>query len=136
MRYKIFIYFLLLTIASFGQEIGNVKSGNHSIKLLKSNNKFLIVYSDVTSHGNKLLENTIQFSIKESVYTIMMDGFKNHNSHQVIVYTDNDTIVKFEYQKINGEQMLKIRQNNLAVNTFGSSTFYNKEQISTLFGNP
>ncbi len=134
MRYYIFFYFILITSFIFGQEIGYVKKGNHSIKLLKSNNLFVCVYSDVNATAfNK--ENSFNFSNKNTIYEIMMNGF-NNKDHQIFVQTNKDTIVKFEYKRIKGEWMLKIKQNNLDTKTIGMSTFFNKEQIVELFGNP
>ena len=134
MRYYIFFYFILITSFIFGQEIGHVKKGNHSIKLLKSNNLFVCVYSDVNATAfNKV--NSFNFSNKNTIYEIMMDGF-NNKDHQIFVQTNKDTIVKFEYKRIKGEWMLKIKQNNLDTKTIGISTFFNKEQIVELFGNP
>ncbi len=56
--------------------------------------------------------------------------------HQIIISANSDTIVKFEYRQLRGEQQLKIRQNNLTAQTFGASTFFTKEEILKLFGNP
>ena len=76
--------------------------------------------------------------IKLGYYTtegdeIMMNGF-NDKDHQIFVQTNQDTIVKFEYKRINGQWMLKIRQNNLDTKTSSISTFFYKEQITKLFG--
>ena len=127
--------FLLFASSIFSQEVGSIKKGNHSIELLKLKNTYSMVYSDVNSTSD-LLENTIQFSIKETVYEIIMNGFDADEDHQIILKTTNDTIVKFEFRAIKGERMLKIRQNNLGVNTFGTSTFFTKSEMKILFGNP
>jgi len=126
---------LLIALPSFGQEIGFANSGIHSIKLLKSDNLFSFVYSDINT--KKLpKENSFNFHNKETVYKIIMDGFSNDNDHQMIVLTTNDTIIKFEFRKINGEKMLKIKQNNLQSKTFGTSIFFTQDEIHQLFGNP
>jgi len=127
--------FLLFASSIVAQEVGSIRKGNHSIELLKLQNTYSMVYSDVNSTSD-LLENIIQFSIKETVYKIIMNGFDADEDHQIILKTANDTIVKFEFRAVKGETMLKIKQNNLAVNTFGASTFFTKSEMMTLFGNP
>ena len=127
--------FLLFTSSIYAQEVGRIRKGNHSIELLKLKNTYSMVYSDVNSTSD-LLENTIHFSIKETVYKIIMNGFDADLAHQIILKTANDTIVKFEFRDVKGQRMLKIKQNNLAVNTFGTSTFFTKYEMQTLFGNP
>lgn len=130
---RISIFLLLISLSGFGQEIGSVKNGNYSIKLLKSNNIFSCIYSDVNSETfNK--EKSFSFPNIETIYTIVMDGFNHHNDHQVIVQTSNNTIVKFEFKMIKGENMLKIKQNNLVHKTFGTSTFFTKNEMFKLFG--
>ena len=128
----ILLCFLLVTSSLFGQEIGSVKNDNHSIKLLKTPSTYSLIYSDINSSS----DNIINFQIKETVYDIIMDGFKNNTDHLVIVKTSNDTIVKFEFKEIKGVKMLKIKQNNLPKNTFGTSTFFSKPDMIALFGNP
>lgn len=134
MRILISIIYLLLSLSVFSQEIGSVKSGNHSIKLLKSNNLFSFVYSDTNS---EILNDEKSFNVPniDTMYLIVMNGFKHQRDHQVIIQTNNDTIIKFDFKKIKGEKMLMIRQNNLLNSTFGSSTFFTKDEIEKLFGN-
>lgn len=127
--------FLLFAGSIFSQEVGSIRKGNHSIELLKLQSTYSMVYSDVNSTSD-LLENTIQFSIKETVYKIIMNGFDADEDHQIILKTANDTIVKFEFRAVKGETMLKIKQNNLGENTFGASIFFTKSEMMTLFGNP
>ena len=134
MQLKILIYFFLISSTLLGQEIGSIQNGNHSIKLLKSNNLFSCVYSDVNSVDFKK-EKSFSFPNINTIYTIVMDGFKHHKDHQVIVQTSNDTIVKFEFKMIKGKNMLKIKQNNLDSKTFGTSTYFTKKEIVKLFGN-
>jgi len=130
----ILIYFLSISSFVFAQEIGSVKKGSHSIKYLKSNNVFSWVYLDINS---TIFQSKKSFSFpnKETIYTLIMDGFKSANSHQKIVLTDSDTVIKFEFRKLKGEWLLKIRQNNLKSKTVSVSTFLNKKQIVQLFGN-
>jgi hypothetical protein len=135
MRLIVFLILFLLSTAVFSQQIGFVKSGSHSLKLLKENNRFSLTYSDILSSPEVLTENTFYFTFKESIYAIIADGFKNNKSHQIIIKAGNDTIVKFEYHKIDGESLVKIKQNNLSQNTFGSSAFFKKDEIDILFGN-
>lgn len=135
MQFKTLLFFLLISISCFSQEIGSANNGNHSIKLLKANNLFSCVYSDVYSvEFNK--EKSFSFSNLNDVYTIVMDGFKHPNNHQIIVQINNDTIVKFEFKKIKGENMLKIKQNNFNSKTFGASSYFTEKEIVKLFGNP
>ena len=126
---------LLITLPSFGQEIGCASRGIHSIKLLKSNNLFSFVYSDINSQPHDK-EKSFNFHNKETVFKMIMDGFSSITDHQMIVLTTNDTIIKFEFRKIKGKKMLKIKQNNLQSKTFGTSTFFTKNEIVQLFGNP
>ncbi|MBT8318331.1 MAG: hypothetical protein HKP59_11975 [Lutibacter sp.] len=135
MRINVFLCLFLISSTLFGQEIGSAKNGSHSIKLLKSDNLFSFVYSDINCE-TQTTQNSFYFKNKETVYALIMDGFKNVNNHQMIIQANNDTIVKFEFSNIKGQKMVKIRQNNLPSNTFGSSTFFSKEEIHQLFGNP
>lgn len=134
-RIQVFICLFFLASSLSAQEVGIIKKGSHSIELLKLNNNYSIVYSDMNATSN-LLENSIYFPIKESVYEIIMNGFISDVDHQIILHTINDTIVKLEYKVVNGEKMIKFKQNNLGNNTFGTSIFYTKSEIQTLFGMP
>lgn len=133
MKYKFLVILLFFSSIVFSQEIGCIKAKNHFIKLLKKDNLFSLVYSDVISKKSNS-ENSFHFSNEETIFNIINDGFKNKNDHQIIVQTNKDTIVKFNYKRIRGELLLYVYQNNLTNNTFGRSTFYSKKQISTLFG--
>ncbi|MFK5959520.1 MAG: hypothetical protein QM495_11715 [Lutibacter sp.] len=135
MRVLFLLIFLFFSTSIFSQEIGSVKNGNYTIKLLKSNNLFSFVYSDITC-GNFTTEKSFNFPNKETIYSFIMSGFEAENDHQMILQTSIDTIVKFEFKKIKGRKMLQIRQNNLVNKTFGSSTFFTKDEIHQLFGNP
>ena len=135
MRIIVILIIFLFSTAVSSQQIGFVKSGSHSLKLLKENNRFSLTYSDINSTESKLVENTFHFAFKESIYSILMDGFKNKKSHQIILKAGNDTIIKFQYNIINGERLVKIKQNNLSQNTFGTSAFFKKDEIDKLFGN-
>ncbi len=130
----ILIVFLFSSVVS-SQEIGFINNGKHTLKLLKLNDKYALTYSDINSTESKVVENTFHFAFKESIYSILMDGFKNKKSHQIILKTGNDTIIKFQYNIIDGERLVKIMQNNLLLNTFGSSSFFKKDEIEKLFGN-
>jgi len=132
-RILLFACFLIITNLVFSQEVGSIKKGNHSIELLKLKDTYSLTYSDVNSTSN-LLENTIYFSFKETVYEIIINGFSSDSTRQIILHTTNDTIVKLEFRDIKGERMIKIKQNNLAMNTFGTSIFYTKSEMQTLFG--
>lgn len=123
---------MLLSNSIFGQEIGHVKNGKHSLKLLKTDDLFACVYSDV-NETSSIVERSFKFYNKQIVYDIIMNGF-NNKDHQIFVQTGRDTILKLDYKLVNGEWMLKIRQNNLDTQTTGISTFFNKEQIEELFG--
>lgn len=133
MKIRFLLGFLMFSSLIFGQEIGSVKRGGHYMKLLKTNDLYSFVYSDikVKSPNN---ENTFQFHNKESVYSILMNGFNTKKNRQIIVKTSNDTIVKFNFKKIKGEVLLYVYQNNLNSNSFGTSTFFSKKQITELFG--
>ena len=63
-----------------------------------------------------------------------MNGFENSKDHKTYVLTNKDTIVKFEFSRINGVVKLKIKHNNLANNIIGATTYLDKQQINELFG--
>ena len=133
MNIKLTLLFILMTASIFGQEIGSVKNGKHSMKLLKADNLFSWVYSDVNSKMTHL-EKSFNFPNKETIYNIIIAGFENSNNHQIIVQTDQDTVVKFEYKKIKGQMLLNIIQHNLSNKTAGTSTSLNRQQMMALFG--
>ena len=133
MKYSFLTLFLLFSSVVFSQEIGNVQEGNHFVKLLKTDNLFSIVYSNVDSQAYNE-EKSFHFSNKETLYAIIMDGFNAKKGRQVIVQTSTDTIIKFNFKKLNGEYQLYVYQNNLNTNTYGRSTFFTKNQIIKLFG--
>ena len=133
MKIKLTLFLILLTASIFGQEIGHVKNGKHSVKLLKSENLFSWFYSDVnskTAHAEK----SFHFPNKETIYNIIIEGFEKNNNHQIIVRTDQDTVVKFEYKMIKGEMLLNINHNNLNNKIAGTSTSLSREQLISLFG--
>lgn len=133
MQIKLTLFFILMTASIFGQEIGLVKNGKHSVKLLKSDNLFSWVYSDVNSKTTQE-EKSFNFSNKETIYKMIIEGFEKNNNRQIIVQTDQDTVVKFEYKKVKGEMRLNINHNNFSNKTAGTSTFLSGEQLITLFG--
>ncbi len=133
MKIKLTLFLILLTASIFGQEIGHVKNGTHSVKLLKSENLFSWVYSDVnskTAHAEK----SFHFPNKETIYNMIIEGFEKNNNHQIIVQTDQDTVVKFEYKMIKGEMLLNINHHNLNNKIAGISTSLSREQLISLFG--
>ena len=132
MRVTIIICLLIMSSSVYGQEIGSIKNGKHSLKLFKSDNLFACVYSDINESSFKV-EKSFNFYDKQKIYDIIMSGF-NDRDHQIFVQTNKDTILKFEYKRVNGEWMLKIRQNNLDTKTISISTFFKKDQIVDLFG--
>ena len=135
MPFKTLIFFFLISVSCFSQEIGTAKNGSNYIKLLKTNNFFSFVYSDVNSKNN-YDENSFNFPNINTMYQIVMNGFEYKSDHQVIVQTNKDTIIKFDFKKVNGKTMLMIRQNNLITEKLSASTFFTKNEIAGLFGNP
>lgn len=133
MGYRILWLLFFSCSGLFSQEIGSIQNGNHQIELHKTNNQFSCFYSDINSSTSSALK-SFQFPNIEHVYSIIMDGFKNNKGHMTYVLTNNDTIVKFEFNKINGEVKLKIKHNNLIDNSIGTTTYLNQDQINTLFG--
>lgn len=134
MKVKFLMICILISFSSFGQEIGSIRNGNHTIKLLKSDNLFSFVYSDINSNKPNN-EKSFHFPNIDTIYTIVMDGFNYSKNHQIIVQTSSDTIVKFEFKKIRGKKMLMIKQNNLANKTFSTSSLFTQDEIKKLFGN-
>ncbi|MFK5879564.1 MAG: hypothetical protein QM478_08730 [Flavobacteriaceae bacterium] len=123
----------LLSSAIYSQEIGSVKNGEHSISLIKTNDKFSCLYSDVNT--NILFpKRSFVFPNKETIYAIIKGGFQNESNHQVYVQMNKYTIVKFEYKKMNGKMVVKIIHNNLANSKIGNTVFLTPFQIDKLFG--
>ena len=133
MQLKLTLFLILMTASIFGQEIGHVKNGKYSMKLLKSDNLFSWVYSDVNSKTAHT-EKSFHFPNKETIYNIIIQGFEKNNNHQIIVQTDQDTVVKFEYKKIKGEMRLNINHNTLNSKIAGTSTSLSREQLTAIFG--
>jgi len=133
MQIKMTLFLVLMTASIFGQEIGHVKNGKHSVKLVKAENLFLWVYSDVNSKAIHT-EKSFNFPNKETIYKIIIEGFEKNNNHQILVQTDQDTVVKFEYKKIKGVMRLNINHNNLNSKIAGTSTSLSREQLTALFG--
>jgi hypothetical protein len=65
---------------------------------------------------------------------MIIEGFDKNNNHQIIVQTDQDTVVKFEYKKIKGEMLLNINHSNLNSKIAGTSTSISRQQMMALFG--
>lgn len=124
----------VISSSIFSQEIGRITTGNHSISLLKSNDSYTCVYSDLNSNSKDIIEKSFYFPNKETVYNIIMYGFESKNNHQVFVQTDERTIIKFEYIRIKGELLLRINHNDLDSNIIGSSAYLTEKQIKKLFG--
>jgi hypothetical protein len=133
MHIRLTLFLILISSSIFGQEIGNVSNGIYSMKLLKSDNLFSWVYSDVNSKPTQE-EKSFNFSNIETIYNIIMDGFENKYNHQIIVHTDIDTVIKFEYKTIKGQMLLNINHNNMNSKIAGISTSLSREQLITLFG--
>lgn len=134
MKYLILIGFFVLNISAFSQEIGFIKDGEHIVQLHKINNEFSCLYSDVNDEISSELK-SFQFPNIERVYNIILEGFENEKNHKTYVLTNKDTVVKFEFNRINGEVQLKIKHNNLNNNVIGSTPALSKDQIVQLFGN-
>ena len=133
MKFCVLVFFLFFSSAIFCQEIGSVEESGHFIKLHKFNDIFSFKYSDAESVNFKK-EFSFTFTGKNDFYSILIDGFENNKSHQIILQTSNDTIVKLNYRKVKGELLLYVYQNNLNSKTTGRSTFFSKKQIVELFG--
>lgn len=133
---KIFtlLFLLLFSILGNSQEIGSAKNGMHSIKLIHENENFHMIYTDVNSSNKLLAENSFQFNVKESIFEILMGGFDNSNSRQIILKVPNETIIKLNYQYTNGEKLVSIKQYNLNTHSSGSSALFKKKEIISLFG--
>ncbi len=127
------IGFLLCPVLSYSQEIGRVINDGHSITLLKSNDQYACVYTDVNM-SSLYPKKAFVFPNKETLYKIIIDGFINETNHQVYVQTGKKSIVKFEYKIIKGVMFVKINHNNLHNNIIGNTTFLTKDQIDELFG--
>ena len=124
----------MVSITINGQEeIGSIKDGSHLIRLHKVDNIYSCFYSDINSKTSSEIK-SFQFPNIDRVYTIIMNGFENSKDHKTYVLTNKDTIVKFEFSRVNGVVKLKIKHNNLSNNTIGSTVYLNKEQINKLFG--
>jgi hypothetical protein len=136
MRIKILILIgiFCFSTSAFSQEIGSVSSGKYSVKLLKSNNLFACVYSDLNSTSEDIHHKSFNFPIKETIYQIIMDGFKTKTSHQVFVQIDENTIVKFQYKIIDDQLKLSINHNDLDKQLIGISAYLTQNEVRRLFG--
>jgi hypothetical protein len=132
MKFFFVMLFFFISSTVFSQEVGSIIKEQYSIKLFKTVSNYSLTYSDISTKN----ENTIHFQNKETVYNILMNGFKSSTNHLVIIKTANDTIVNLEFINTLGKKMLKIRQNNLSTNTSGTSSFFSIDEIITVFGNP
>lgn len=133
MKYIGLLCVLMFNLSMFGQEIGSIKDGSHIVELHKVNNEFSCFYSDTNTRVTSELK-SFQFPNIERVYGIIIDGFENEKDHKTYVLTNKDTVVKFEFNRINGVVQLKIKHNNLVNNTIGSTTSLNRNQVQELFG--
>ena len=124
----------LISSSIISQEIGRVVNGSQSVIVVKTNNRFECVYSDVGNSESFNSQKSFIFPFKESFYNIIIDGFESNRNHQTFVQTDEDTIIKFDYRMIKGRMFLKIRHNNLKNNVIGTSISLTKGQIDKLFG--
>jgi hypothetical protein len=132
MKFGVLVFFMLFSLVAISQEIGSVEEDGHFVKLYKSDNLFSFKYSDIKSESFKK-EHSFSFSNKQHFYALLIDGFNNNSSHQIILKIANDTIVKLNYKKVKGELLLYVYQNNLIENTSGRRTFFSKAQIMKLF---
>ncbi len=123
----------MLSSSIYGQEIGSIMNGTHSVSVVKHNNIYACVYSDVSNAESFSPQKSFVFPYKESIYNIIIDGFKSNRNHQTFVQTDENTVVKFDYKRINGRMTLKIRHNNLNNNVIGISTPLTRDQVDQLF---
>lgn len=126
---------MLFNFALFGQEIGSIKDGDHIVQLHKVDNQFSCFYSDANAALSAELK-SFQFPNIEHVYDIIIHGFDSEKDHKTYVLTNKDTVVRFEFNRINGVVQVKIKHNNLTDNIIGSTTALNKGQIRELFGMP
>lgn len=124
----------IISSSIYSQEIGKITTGDYSVSLLKSNNSYTCMYSDINSESTNMIDKSFYFPNKETIYNIIIYGFENKSNHQVFVQTDENTIIKFEYKRIKGQLLLKINHNNLEDNTIGSSAYLTKKQVEKLFG--
>ncbi|MBE0424230.1 MAG: hypothetical protein IBX66_09880 [Lutibacter sp.] len=102
-------------------------------KVLKIGKFIIVGFADVNSRTAHAVK-SFNFPDKETIFNMIIAGFESINNHQIFVQTDQDTVVKFEYKKINGQMFLNSNQHNLSNKTDGTSTSLSKEQLMMLFG--
>ena len=136
MRTKVILLMGMFLISSsiISQEIGRVVNGSQSVIVVKTNNRFECVYSDVGNSESFATQKSFIFPFNDSLYNIIIDGFESGRNHQTVVQTYEDTIIKFDYRSINGRIFLTFRHNNLKNNVIGTSISLTKGQIDKLFG--
>ena len=125
--------FLLLGFTMSGQELGEIRNGDHRLRLVQDDMRYKLIFSDV--QADETMESSFDFIDKDKLYSILMDGF-NEKSHQVFIQANKDTIIKLSYKQLSGEWMVMIKQENMDSNTKRFSSFFNKAAIQELFGNP
>jgi len=133
---KVFVFiFLISTTSLISQEIGHIKNGKYSLTLIQNDQYFELVYSDLNSKTEHI-QKSFKFLNKEKLYGILMEGFLKKNDHQVMVWSNKDTVVKFNFKTIRGEVLVYLNHNNFKKKVRGISTTFSKKQIVELFGNP
>lgn len=132
MRIVFFLSLILLSCTINGQEKLDIDKETFIIKLQKNDYIFSCFYSD-TNNKNFSEVRSFQFPNVVSVYKIIMNGFKKDGNHKTYVLTNKDTVVRFEFIKMNGEIQLKIKHNNLINNYVGATAYLNRKQIVNLF---
>ena len=125
--------FFLLGFTLSGQELGEIRNGDHLLKLVQDDVRYRLIFSDVKA--GETAESSFDFFDKDKLYNILLAGF-NDKSHQVFVQANKDTIIKLSYKQFRGEWMVMIKQENMDSNTERFSSFFNKTSIQALFGNP
>jgi len=126
------IIFLFQSLFALSQELGSIEKGKHTLKLFKHNHFYSISFSNEKTNS-LTSESEFSFPKKETILQLIKDGFKKKNNHLLIVQTNQDTIVKFEFRKFKGNWFLKIKQNNLIGQSISSSSFFKKEKVLELF---
>ena len=134
MRKSLIFCAFMMCLSFFGQNNFADKGTNNHIKLEKSNEVFSCIYSDINDKYSKSVK-SFQIPDLTRVYSIIMTGFEKKRNHKMYVKTNDNTIVRLDFSKMNGVIQLRINHNNLVNNYIGSTTFLDRRQVVALFKN-
>lgn len=132
MRIMLFLCALMFCLPFFGQNNSVAYNGRYDIKLEKVNEMYSCFYADMNDKYSKSVK-SFQIPDASKVYSIIMAGFDKKRNHNTYVRTNENTVIRLGYSRLNGVVQLKINHNNLLNNYIGTTDFLDKRQVEELF---